>query len=104
MSRQDPPDNDTRRMMEEFEREFGHRPDDAASDPQPTGQSPVSPSGGGPRPTEMRLSLPMSQPRAVYVLLAINVVMFLITEVLTFRLQQTTGVSSDDAFSEVLFQ
>jgi rhomboid protease GluP len=45
----------------------------------------------------------MSQPRAVYVLLAINVVMFLLTEFLTFRYQRATGVSFDDAFSQVLY-
>lgn len=41
----------------------------------------------GPPPQRTRLSLPLSRPRAVYVLLAINIVMYGITQLLAFGLR-----------------
>lgn len=96
-------------MIERFEREFGRRPAPEADDRHGVafdpGQEPQPPTG----PVEplqgrrVSLRLPLTRPRVVYVILAINVVMYAATLLLTYARQSATGESSDQAFTRVLY-
>lgn len=83
-------DRDLREMMSRLEEEFHARP-------QPPEERYTPPSSGVPTPTpiveevygaprRVRLSLPISQPRAIFALLAINVIMYGISQLLSSRI------------------
>ena len=109
-------DDETREMIEHLEREFGRRqfedaPEQADSlaprrgpprGPVWGSAEPSPASGYPPRPVQLRL--PLSRPRAVYALLAINVLMYGLTLVLTFLRQGTALWPFGDSFTTVLYQ
>lgn len=83
-------DRDLREMMSRLEQEFHARP-------QPPEDRYTPPSGGAPTPTpiveevygaprRVRLSLPISKPRAIFALLAINVIMYGISQLLSSQI------------------
>jgi rhomboid protease GluP len=79
--RREPDDRDLREMMQRLEREFQSRslpPDEVTAAP-PVLEEVAAPS------RRVQLSLPLSQPRAVYVLLAINVIMYGVSVLLATR-------------------
>ena len=79
--RREPDDRDVREMMQRLEREFQSRsqpPDEAPAAP------PIVEEAAAP-PRRVQLSLPLSQPRAVYVLLAINMLMYGVSVLLATR-------------------
>jgi rhomboid protease GluP len=79
-------DEETRELIARMNREFGQRPQPGDTPPPSEGQVYNL---GTPPPQPMRLSLPLNRPRAVYVLLAINVVMYGLTQLVALRLQGT---------------
>lgn len=76
-------DEERREYLERMNREFGQR---TVGD-EPPGQQPEVFTTGAPPPQRTRLSLPLSRPRAVYVLLVINIVMYGLTQLLAFGLR-----------------
>lgn len=82
------------------EQEFGQR----RSADQPGGPATGQVySLGTPPPQRVRLSLPLSRPRAVYVLLAINVVMYALTWLVAAAQGSTRQPPFGDPFSNALF-
>jgi rhomboid protease GluP len=81
-------DNDLRPVLRGFEKEFGPRRED---EPAPIyGEAtPIPPQ------RSYRLSLPLRQPRAVWVLLAINVIVFVIPELLSLLGIRVAGFPPD---------
>ena len=108
------PDDELRKLLEGFEREFGHRP------PEDPARRPAARSGWSyarsepPRDAEpmgplrqargVRLRLPAHTPRVVYALLAVNVLMYAVTLVFTALRDGTVIPPFDDPFSTVLYQ
>jgi rhomboid protease GluP len=68
-------DDDLRPVLRSFEKEFGQRREDEPA-PIYNEAQPIPPQQG------YRLSLPLQRPRAVWVLLAINVIVFVVPEIL----------------------
>ena len=62
------------------------------------------PIGYGAAPRSVALRLPLSRPRIVYALLAINIVMYGVTLLVTFGLRNETGLDSDRAYNFALLQ
>ncbi len=107
-------DEQRRRVLEQIEREFGERrrqdvdPRLKAAfeggetvEPRPVPE--MGPVEQAPAQQRVRLRLPVSRPRLVYAILAINVLMYGVTLALTFSLQNAAAMSSDDAFTRVLY-
>lgn len=100
-------------MMERLEGEFGERRaalgDDkapGAADGRGAAQPPPDaiPLGYGPERRSVALRLPLSRPRVVYALLAINVLMYGVTVLVTFLWSSGGDVSFDRAYSLALLQ
>jgi rhomboid protease GluP len=95
-------DDEERELLARVEQEFGQRrAGDNAADPA-TGQ--VYSLGTPPSQQRVRLSLPLATPRAVYVLLAINVVMYALTWLIAAAQGSTRQPPFGDPFSNALFQ
>lgn len=91
-----PDDEDMREFMARLEREFQNRA-------QPPDESATSPGGQAIQeavrtPQRVRLSLPLTPPRLVFALLAINVIMFAITNLIAAQ----SRLPSDVAFEQAL--
>ena len=105
-------DDEPREMIQRIEREFGARASQAQGAPRhPPQEAPVGDQGGpGFRPAEpfrpqpVRLSLPLSRPRAVYVVLGLNVLLYAVTVLLTTSLEGSEVPRGFDAFTYVLYR
>lgn len=99
MSNQQP--DEAREILNRFEQAFGRRQED---DPPPEPAfAPVERVGTPPR-QRVRLTLPLGRPRAVFALLAANVVMYGLTLLLTYLRAGSAIPPFGDAFSTVLYQ
>ena len=112
-------DDRTREIIERLEREFGQRHDESADEPvetfarrepetsrdnmDPRKENAV-PIGGAPQMQRVRLSLPLSKPRVVYALLAINVLMYGLTLALSYLSRNAVDPRFGDAFTMVLYE
>ena len=99
MSREE---DETRELLERMKHELGRRPEPDAEAPQQPAGPVYNP--GTPPPQRVRLSLPLSRPRAVYVLLVINVVMYGLTQLLAVSLRGSDRLVLGDPFSLALLQ
>jgi rhomboid protease GluP len=90
-----PHDNETREFLERLEREFQRREQDGAraGEPYESPRSPYEPATPPvivepytPPPQPVRLTLPLSRPRLVFALLAANVIMFVLTQLMAARI------------------
>jgi rhomboid protease GluP len=100
-----PNDDEMREIMQRWEREFqrpaeGDRESssgayESAGGPYESSAAPVIVEPYAPPP--QRLTLPVSQPRVVYLLLAVNVIMFVLTQVLAGQ------IGGRNAFTAALF-
>lgn len=105
MSQDRQPDEDMREFLARLEREFQPRslPPEEQDQPQPAYRDPASVPPVVP-PQRVQLSLPVSQPRAVYVLLAINVLMYVVSLLLANRLSaQVIDQRAIDPFTAALY-
>ena len=106
MSQDRRPDEDMREFLARLGREFQPRslPPEEQDQPQPDYRDPASVPPVAP-PQRMQLALPVSQPRAVYVLLAINVLMYGVSLVLSSRLgpQAVIDGQAIDPFTAALY-
>lgn len=105
MSQDRQPDEDMREFLARLEREFQPRslPPEEQDRPQPAYRDPASVPPVAP-PQRVQLSLPVSQPRAVYVLLAINVLMYGVSLLLANRLgAQVIDQQAIDPFTAALY-
>lgn len=93
-------------MLARLEREFQPR----SQPPEEQPERPVSRDPSGPPPIapqqRMQLSLPLAQPRAVYALLAINVLMYGVSLLLASRLPARVVIDGQvtDAFTAALYR
>ena len=79
------PDNDEmREFLDRLEREFHSRPTPPPSPYESPGGQAIETAQR--EPQRVRLSLPLARPRVVYALLAANVIMFVLTELLARRI------------------
>lgn len=107
----EPDDRDLREMMSRLEQEFHARPqppENRYTPPPSDGVAPTPIVEEVSAPRRVRLSLPLSQPRAIFVLLAINVIMYGVSSILGSRItvpyQDTLGCSINrDSFSAALY-
>lgn len=106
MSQDRKPDEDMREFLARLEREFQPRslPPEEREQPQPDYRDPASVPPVAP-PQRMQVSLPVSQPRAVYVLLAVNVLMYGVSLLLASRLggQVVIDQQAIDPFTAALY-
>lgn len=110
MSQNRQPDEDMREFLARLEREFQPRslPPEEQDVAQPVYRDPARVPGAVPAAApqqRMRLSLPMARPRAVYALLAINVLMYGVSLLLASRLPALVVINGQryDAFTAALY-
>jgi rhomboid protease GluP len=88
-------DDDLRELYERMQREFGERQGEQAPPAPPQAPAPVRQIQS---PSPARLSLARGRPRAIYAILAINVVMYGLTLLLT-QVVRTQGLTSVDGYN-----
>ena len=88
-------DDEIRKMIEEFEQEVSPAREEKRQAAVPYDR---------PLQRPVRLSLPLSRPRAVYALLVVNVLMYGLTLLLTYARSGIGDPPFRDAFSTVLYQ
>lgn len=108
MSQDRQPDEDVREMMARLEREFQPRslPPEEQEAARPVYRDPAA--GAPPAampPQRVQISLPLARPRAVYALLAINVLMYGLSLILSSRLPSQVVIDGQmaDSFTAALY-
>jgi rhomboid protease GluP len=93
----DNPDEDLQPLLRGLDQEFGPRRDQAEEQPPPVyGEAQAIP-----QPRTYRLSLPGGQPRAIWVLLAVNIIVFVVPELLGLLGVRVSGLIPSRYFPQV---